>query len=1170
MSNYVSLHNQTFFSLLDSLISPKELFQKAKELGQKAVAITDHGSLAATWDAFKISKDIGVKYIVGCECYFVNDTKNREGEKVRHIILLAKNAKGYQNLLLLNREGFDNGLFFAKRVYPLIDWELLSKYSEGLICLTACGSGIVSQLLNNKKFPEAEDTLLKLKAIFGDNLGVEVQPNNLKRFASAYNDSIDQDFTNSHLIRLAKKHDVRIVPASNAHYINKEDQPVHDVLLAIGAGQPIYSNARLKYETPSFYLHSEEEIKTFFARKNSADIDGWIQNTQYFADLCEEPAWVDPKFSNPSGKELPVFPVQNESDYQEFLAWKNASERMQKLDDDQAYLRYLCEKDTYGRMPAQDSPKRAEYDARLEEEFDVIEYHGFSSYMLIVADYIKWARQNDILVGPGRGSAGGSLIAYLVDIHRADPIQYNLIFARFHNKEKTSFPDIDTDFAPSGRDRVQAYVREKYGSDHVAHVSNVNTITPKVFARDIARSCELGGSREEAVKIGNNVADAIPSDIKTIEKAFEGAPLFAEYAKRYPHYLKFSAICGKYRAWSTHAGGLLISKRPLRGLVPLRKDKDGSIAVEYDKDRAEENGLVKMDMLGLSTLDIIKDTFEIIQKIGKQVPPTQEHVPLNDAATYDLIGRGDTFCVFQLGTSSGTIDLCKKVKPQSIEDISAINSLARPSAREMREDFIKTKNGEKPVDILHPSLNRAFGATYGFGLYEECLMYLAQDVAGWSLHSADRLRKLTKEKGKNPEKAAKWRQEFIDDAVKNKISEKIATRVWDEVIGGFSGYGFNLSHSVLYSMTSYYTAYLKTHYPIEFLMANLKERIASNQKSAKGDVEKIKTEIRKLNVKITPPDINKSQYSYSLSDAQTLVTGFEALKFVNEEAIKEITAKRPFRNFFDFVTRCDSKLVKSNTIQALAATGCLDSLGLTRKQIFLYCQDYRKKLQAWLKKHDPSKEEMNYPWPEEKDWTLPEKYALEKFYLGEAFVCSKKTAYAPFFDSKDVPISYIRNSTEKKVIPSMKVEIKDIFEFKVKKEGSKSFGKEMAKITVEDQFGERTSVTVFPDKWQLVKDRFRLLSKGKHKLEEGLCIHFSGTTNLYEDEVGMLLDNFYNYMPHPSVPMDLKGKKVSLRAAKEAPKQDAPKDEILSDLEDELFDEGLIEFDPEEDDDFDD
>lgn len=1243
MTDFVSLHNQTYFSILDSLVSPKALFLKAKELGQSAICVTDHGTLAGTWDAWKASQETGVKLIIGCECYFQDNASIVE-DKFRHIILIATNAVGYRNLLTLNKKGFDQNSFISKRVYSIIDWKLLEQHSEGLICLTACGNGIVSQQLMRGKFDDAEATLLRLKNIFGNKLGIEVQPNNMKRGSNIFNDEIDQQFLNKRLIDLGKKHDIRIVPSCNTHYLNKEDADVHDVFLSIGSHQPKYSNFRLKYPSPDFYLKSGDEVKAFFSRNYGEEFAEEIcQNTIYFANICEVPEWIDPKFSNPTGKELPIFPVKDQLNYNQFIDWaRNLPDNLKLLDEDKLYLRYLCEVQFPLRVKNLTDEEKKNYLERIDEELDVLEFHGFSSYMLIVADYIGWARKNGISVGEGRGcltgdtqvltsngfkllknitegmkvythtgemktvsntfkfdvsketllkfsshqsfndlimtqdhkllvakpdliskiykyngknfnrklksfnpqlnweeahnvkvgdylftptlcrkiinfkpfdlskygfydndnnylinkiyyntklsiknvskksklsfetirrfkktkhisstnyqklekylskincsvdkflnhknykdskinryievndkftyvlgrwigdgafngksgicicfnakdkkgitickkyftslgfhvthenrsnnnvlltvtnkaiyslfkemfpdytssynkyipsifrnfnhnllkslllgiidsdgcildncakvkttskrlaleikealnylsipssiytekkpkrydvitaaaytimfngintpfnknniitdkgfyskitkiskikrkyvyditvkdnhnyltsngivhnSVGGSLIAYLLGIHQADPIKYDLIFARFHNKEKSSFPDIDSDFAPSGRERVQNYLRQKYGEDHVAHVSNVNTITPKVYVRDIARSCELGGSREAAIKIGNDVADCIPADIKSIEDALEKIPLFAEYCKKYPEFIKYKEICGKYRAWSTHAGGIIISARPLTGLVPLRRDKDGALAVEYDKEKAEENGLVKMDTLGLSTLDIIGQTMQLIKESGKDAPSEIDY-DVYDPEAYELLCKGDTFGVFQLGTSGGTIDLCRKIKPKSINDISYVNSLARPSARDMRNDFIATKDGKKEFALLHPKLKRAFNNTYGFGLYEESLMYLAQDIAGWSLHSADRLRKLTKEKGKNPKKVQQWRSEFISDAVKNNVNEEIAKRIWDEVVEKFQGYGFNQSLSV-FENVNIYTSYGK-------------------------------------------------------------------------------------------------------------------------------------------------------------------------------------------------------------------------------------------------------------------------------------------------------------------------------------------------------------------------
>lgn len=1173
MTDYVSLHNQTDFSILDSTISVKSLFKRAKELNQKAVAITDHGTFAAAWDALKASRETGVKLIMGCEFYFRNDCKN-EDERFKHIILLAKNAVGYRNILTLNKKGYDQNLFVGKRIYSVIDWKLLEQHSEGVICLTACGNGILSQPLMKGNVDEVEASLLKLKKLFGENLGIEVQPNNMKRGSSVFNDEIDQQFLNKRLIELGKKHDVKVVAANNAHYTTKEEHDTHNVLLAIGSHQPVHSNYRLRYPVPDFYMKSGDEVKAFFSRNYGEEFAETVcANSIIFADMCEIPDWIDPKFSNPSGKELPIFPVKDEHDYDTFVIWASKqSDDVRKLEDDKLFLRYSCEKKFASRVKNLSETQLMEYNARIAEELDVLEFHGFSSYMLIVADYIDWARKNDIAVGDGRGSVGGSLIAYLLGIHQADPIKYNLIFARFHNKEKSSFPDIDTDFAPSGREKVQNYLRQKYGADHVAHVSNVNTITPKVYVRDIARACELGGSREEAIRIGTDVADCIPADIHSIEDALNKVPLFSEYCKKYPEFIKYSAICGKYRAWSTHAGGIIISARPLTGLVPLRKDKDGSLAIEYDKDKAEENGLVKMDTLGLSTLDVIGQAMKLIKASGKEMPPDVLDYDQYDEATYNLVSQGDTLCVFQFGTSSGTIDLCKRIKPKTIEDLANINALARPSARDMRNDFINVRDGKKAMALLHPKLDRAFGRTNGLGLYEECLMYLAQDIAGWSLHSADRLRKLTKEKGKNPKKAQQWRSEFITDAVSQQVNEEIAKRIWDEVVDKFQGYGFNVSHAVLYSMIGFKTAYLKAHFPIEFMLANLMSEIVSNTPDSKSKIDKIKTELRSNKVKILAPDINTSQIAYTIVDGNKLTTGLDALKFVGEDAIKDILEKRPFNSFADFMSRVDSKKVRANTIQALAASGCLDSFKLPRKSMFLYCSDYRKKLQVWMKKHDPKKEEFAYPWLNDGEWNVTELYALEQFYLGESFVCKPTDAYGKFFKDEHMTTRDVKKSKDKTRISPMKGIIKDFFEFKVKKETSKYYGQSMVKAVIEDKYGDQCSFTIFPDRWKVVQDRIKQVNS-KATFSVGLALSFAGNTNNYEDDMGIILEYLFDLAIQPALPGDLKAKKINMKEARTRSNteptnvvvtKDSEKDafsRLFEEIEDQMYDEGLIDLD---------
>lgn len=1176
---YVSLHNHTDFSIMDSLIKPADLFKKAKEFGQPAVAITDHGTLAGMWDALKESKKYGVKLIAGCEFYFTDDLSDKEG-RLRHVILLAKNAIGYRNLLIISKLGYDNSIITFKKVIPRIDWDILEKYSEGLICTTACGNGILAQLVNNKLTDEAKLQAVRLKNIFKDDFAIEIQAHALRRNANLYSDYVEQTFTNRKLIEIAEELDVKIIVTTNAHYVNKEDHRAHDVWLAMGSGQPVESNNRLRYNVNDFYIKTGNEIFDKLARNKGEDFaKKVIENTLYFANKCENPDWIDPKFSNPSGKELPEYPVKFEADYKEFLEWRQVDgEKYSALSEDMAYLRFWCykelEKYNYSN---EEKAKRLE---RLEEEFDVFEFQSFSSYMLIVADFVRFSRDNGIKVGPGRGSVGGSYVGYLLGIHISDPFKYGLVFARFYNKDKKSPPDIDLDFAPSGREKVIDYVRNKYGEEFVARVGNINTLTPKPYVKSIARTFMYGGDRKEAVAIGAKLADTIPSPtysgIRTIKAALEKAPLFAEYAEsKYPELKEFANLGGHAVAWATHAAGFIVGKRSLVGLVPLRRDKEGNVAVEYEKERAEDNGLVKIDFLGLETLDIISKTHELILINGKTPPPQPFNYEGYDEKTYDLISSGNTFCVFQLGESSGTIELCKNIKPKSINDLADINALARPSARDIREKFIKAKNGEAKFSLLHPLLERAFKATYGFGLYEECLMYLAQDFAGWSMLEADRLRKLTKDKGKYPEKVKKWRAEFIESAeTKNNVDKKIATKVWDDIIAKYGGYAFNLSHAVLYSLTSYETAYLKAHYPLEFLVANLMFEVYKSSPMSKDKIAKMKKEIKGLNVNIKPPDINLSEMSYKIINENTLMTGLDALKFIGTDAIPEILAKRPFSSFEDFLSRCDSKKVRAPAVQALAASGCLDSIsdGLTRKQMFLYASDYKKKLQVHLKKKKA--ESFHYPWPQDGEWTIPEINALEQKYIGEGLTGSKMNVYEGFFSSIALNFSEFkkkypeatkeeikRNKSKYKVFPVEGI-IRGIFEFTVKKEDSSLCGQTMARITLEDPYDNQIEMVCFPDGLEHFKKRLKDLSKPNKPviLEVGAGLKISGSISWYEGDISLIFEELIQCCPPPPLPADLKAKKITTQSSRSRNKKnEVNEQELLIDIEEELIEEGFAD-----------
>jgi DNA polymerase-3 subunit alpha len=1142
-------------SVLDSLISVKDLFTKVKELNQSAIAITDHISLANAYPALKISRSTGIKLIIGVESYFQEDPK----EKFSHITLLAKNEIGYKNILKLNKKGFNNSPKDSKRIYSVLNWDLLEEHHDGVILLTGCGNGILNKLLMNRKFDEADKTLLRLKELFGEeNLSLEVHPNNMKRFGNNLQDAIDQTFLNKMLINMGNKYNVRVTPTCNSHYLNKSDHEVHDIMLAIGSHQPVYSNFRLKYPAPEFYLKSGNEVFSFFARNYGDECAKELcNNSLFFSQKCELSEWIDPKFSNPSGKELPVFPVKDEKDYNLFLEWKSTkSEDMKKLGEDNLYLRYKCE---IG-LKEKGLENKQEYLNRVEVELDTLFFCKTSSYILIVADYINWCRENGVQVGIGRGSGAGSLVGYLLKIHGADPILYGLLFERFYNKLRTSFADYDCDFSNIDRHKVIEYIQRKYGENNVCQISNFIRNTCKVYVKDLARSLELGGSREAAIKIGNEIADIIPADIKNIDAAVEKCPLFSEYCKTYPQLLKYKDICNKVRSFGIHASGLIISNRVLSDIVPTRIDKHGISSIEYDKDVSEEVGLVKMDILGLKSLDIINDTNILIKKSNKEVPNINYED--NDEKTYNLISNADTFGIFQFGTSANTMDLCRKIKPKNIEDLAIITTLARPMAsKEQREAFISSRNKNEIAVLLHPKLQNALQKTLGYPLYDEQLLNIAYDISGWNLSEADKLRKLTKEKNKNPEKAKKWKEEFISGAINNGINNVIATRIWEDIVEPFGKYSFNKSHAITYSMISYNMAYLKAHFPIEFLLANLMAEVNSAIPDSKSNIQKIKKELKSHKVKLISPDINLSELTYTITNNR-LITGLDALKYVNEEAIKDIISKRPFKSFFDLMLRTDSSKVKANSIQAFAASGCLDGFSLPRKLMYLYCSDYRKKLKDWIKKHNPEIEEFIYPWDsieDKEEWTLSERYALEQEYLGEAFICKPSKAYGDFFSDNHTVIKDVKKCGDKVKITSMRGIIIDFFEFKVKKEGSKYYGQSMVKATMEDMFGDQISLTIFPDRWAMFKDRMKKINS-RAVFDKGLAINFSGSTNEYEDNIGVILDNLYNISIIPEVPNDLKAKKIRINKKSSNNSENVKKTlSMEEELEDELYDEGLIE-----------
>lgn len=1181
MKDYVSFHNHTSFSVMDALIKPMDLFKKAKELNQSAIAVTDHSTLAAAHDSLIASKETGVKLIMGCEFNFVDSLKESvEKQRLRHVILCAKNHVGYQNLLKILRLANDNLIINFKKTFPRIDWDILSSHSEGLICTTACSGGILGQLINNRKIPEAKIVALKLKEIFKENLALEIQPHALKRQSNAYNDFIDQQLVNTQLIKLSKEINVPLLPTTDAHYLVKEHADAHDVLLAIGAGQPVESGARLRYTVPDFYVKSREEVESFFKRLYPTEAEAWCDNSLHFSSLCEFPEWIDPGYSNPSKKELPDFPVHNQADYSQFQQWKTSDAAKKyvinsETKEDDAYLKFMVDQKIYTKSLLPDKQK---YIDRVNDEFEVISSKDFSSYLLIVADILNWARSQNIPVGIGRGSVGGCGIAYFADIHQADPLRYNLIFERFQNREKVAYPDCDLDVSKKHRRKVIKYIEDKYGSEYVASISNYMQLTPKPYARAIARTFRFGGDIKSAVRIGNEIADSIPKEIHSVKDALIKAPLFAEYAKKYPELAKYAGTIGNcFLAFAKHAAGIVISKRPLVDIVPTRRDKDGFLVLEYEKDRAEANGLVKMDWLGLENLDIVNDTIEIVKKTSSKPVPDFNNFNYDnyDSKTYDLISNGNTFGVFQLGTSGGTIELCKKMKAKSIEELAFINALARPASADIRKPFIDAKHGVKVPKLLHPSLTRAFGPTYTFGIYEESLFFLAQDVAGWTLNEADALRKLTKDKGKNPEKVAKLRTKFIEGAIKNNLTQELAIKVWDETVEKFGGYGFNASHATFYSLLGYQTAYLKAHFPLQFLTANLNSECDSNAPNAEDNMLKLKQELRALDVKVLPPDVNNSTMDYSILDEQSLLTGLSALKYMSKDAIPEIIEKRPYTSLEDFITKVSASKVKMPSIAALIGSGCFDKFGKNRKQMFLYAADFRKKA-SLFKERNETLEGFNYPFPEMDDWTIPEKHALEHFYLGEGLTGTPFEVYTGFFDSKAINFAdlskYFPEDPKVKEydvgpqIGNLQGIVEKFFEFKVKKVTSKIFGQEMAKMTMRDPFGNSINVTFFPDTLADFYKRVKQLKGSKFKIEPGVALHFAASVSYFEGSLGLTFQMLKKITEFPKKPEDLKPKKVVLKIPSKNKKTKKSKleqslQDVIEEVEETLVENGIIEDD---------
>lgn len=884
MPRFAHLHTHTHYSLLDGLTKIQPLVDRVKELGMDAVAVTDHGVLYGAVEFYKAAKKAGVKPILGCEVYVAPKTrfdKDPTGDRYYHLILLAENKTGWKNLIKIVTKAQLEGYYYK----PRADRDLLREHHEGIIALSACLGGEVDQALLAKDFEKAKKIAKEHEEIFGTgNYFLEIQKHgSIKECEEIWADKI----------RLSRETGIPLAATQDSHYLHKEDAEYHDVLLAVQTGTKLTDDDRLSLKADDFSITSPEEMAAKFPEVPEA-----IENTAKIADRCD----VDLEL----GKTLlPDFPKPD---------GKSANE----------YLVELIEE----RLPQRFAPaeQTREIRDRLAYEIDVVSKTGFSDYFLIVQDLINWAKVHGIAVGPGRGSAAGSLVSYVLGITDVNPLAYDLLFERFLNPERIQMPDIDIDFADTRRDEVLDYARRKYGEDHVAQIITFGTMAARAAVRDAGRSMGFSYAFcDQVAKLipagpGVNLKDAL-ADVQDLKDFYTQNP----DAKRLLDTAKH--LEGVVRHASVHACGTVISKDALTEHVPLQlapQDK-ANVITQFEMHSVEDLGLLKIDFLGLANLTTIENTVRLVKE-QRDIDIDIPKLPMDDKETFELLQRGDTTGVFQF-ESSGMRRYMKDIRPTEFEDLVALVALYRPGPMELIPSFIKRKHGEEAITYLHPKLEPILKNTYGIGVYQEQMMRIARDLAGYSLAEADTLRKAIGKKIKSllDEQEAK----LISGMIKNGIPQKVAKEIW-ELFPPFARYGFNKSHAVCYALTGYRTAYLRAHYPIEFMTSLLN--------GDAGDIERISflvSEARQAGIEILPPDINKSFVNF-VPEGGNIRFGLLAIKnvgrHITEVLIEERIRRGPFKDLADLVTRVQDKDMNKKSLESLLKSGALDGLGVERNQ----------------------------------------------------------------------------------------------------------------------------------------------------------------------------------------------------------------------------------------------
>lgn len=880
---YVPLHLHTQYSLLDGAVRINDLVEQARNYKIPAIAMTDHGNLFGAIDFYKRMKKAEIKPIIGCETYVSSHSRHDRGEnksqKNFHLILLCKNMEGYRNLIAMVSRSFTEGFYYK----PRIDKELLSHHSSGLIALSACMKGEVPYYLSNNRKDLAVEAARKYRELFGqENFYIEIQANEFP----------EQDKLNRQLAALAEEMDIPLVATNDTHYLKREDAKAHDILLCIQTGKTVNAPDRLKFQGSGLYFKSPEEMAQTFKEVPEA-----VANTLAIADKCELEFTFD-QFR------LPRFALPDGYDFKGYLR-KAAQEGLQKKLGNSIL-------DVYRE--------------RFTKELEIIEQMGFSAYFLIVWDFIRYSRSKGIPVGPGRGSAAGSLVAYALDITNVDPIKYNLLFERFLNPERISMPDIDVDFCKERRGEVIDYVTELYGRDHVAQIITFGTMQARAVLRDVGRAMDIPYAVVDKVAklvppvLGINLTDALKQEPKLKEKYNTDSSIreMIDVALR---------LEGLTRHASTHAAGIVISPEPLNNFLPLYKVlNDDCITTQFSMESIESLGLLKFDFLGLKTLTVINKAEKFINENRQTSDRGQSfsvrEIDFEDRETYKLLSSGRTNAVFQL-ESSGMKELLVRAKPETFEDVVALLALYRPGplGEGMDVEFVNRKHGRKAIQYEHSMLEPILKDTYGVILYQEQVMQIANKMANFTMGQADILRKAMGKK--KAEVMEKLKNNFIEGAKSNNIPPKKSERIFD-LMASFAKYGFNKSHSAAYALITYQTAYLKAHYPVEFMAATLSSEVDNTDK-----IVKYINECREMGVEILPPCINKSGREFQI-DGKSIRFGLKAIKGVGAAAIEsiiEVRANGEFKDLADFCERVDTRKVNKKVIESLIKAGAMSGMG---------------------------------------------------------------------------------------------------------------------------------------------------------------------------------------------------------------------------------------------------